>query len=525
MPARPPTCCDGVRVRVVSMPCMDTFTSSDEAYQEQVLPAACRARVAVEAASPLGWDRWIGRDGMLRRHDELRRSGPAAEVYEQFGITAQAVADSRPCGGRTSRGDDDERHCRPTSTPTCCALAEAGTSPWLDQIRRSLIERGELARMVAEDSLQGRDLQPVDLREGDPRLRGLRRGARGDGARGARARRRSTSASRSSDVQLACRRPAPGVGETNGARRLRLARGRAGHGPRRAEVARGARDFWKRVNRPNVMIKIPGTPEGAGAIEQAIYEGINVNVTLLFAVEAYERVAEAYIRGLERRQAEDKPLKVASVASFFVSRIDTAVDKQLKALGHDELPARRRSPTPRAPTRASSGSSPGARWEALRHAGASRPAPAVGLDRGQEPRLPRHDVRRRARRARTPSTRCRMTTLLAVADHGNVSGPTAKHNPQADLDALADAGIDLGRDHRPAADRRRPAVRGRDEPAAGRDRGAAPGDHHRPPAGDPGAGCPRSSPTPSPRASRAPPSRTSPGASGARTSRCGAATA
>src|SRR5205807_1698295 len=63
-----------------------------------------------------------------------------------------------------------------------------------------------------------------------------------------------------------------------------------------------ARVYWKAVNRPNLMIKIPGTPAGVPAIEQAIYEGINVNVTLLFAVEAYERVAEAYLRGLERRQ-------------------------------------------------------------------------------------------------------------------------------------------------------------------------------------------------------------------------------
>ena len=84
---------DGVRVRVVSMPCMDTFTSSDEAYQEQVLPAACRARIAVEAASPLGWDRWIGRDGIFVGMSSFGDSGPAAEVYEKYGITAQAVAD------------------------------------------------------------------------------------------------------------------------------------------------------------------------------------------------------------------------------------------------------------------------------------------------------------------------------------------------------------------------------------------------------------------------------------------------
>ncbi len=94
--------------------------------------------------------------------------------------------------------------------------------------------------------------------------------------------------------------------------------------------------YWQAVDRPNVMIKIPGTAEGVDAIEQAIYEGINVNVTLLFAVEAYEAVARAYIRGLERRHAEGKSLDVNSVASFFVSRVDTLVDKQLDAIGGDE---------------------------------------------------------------------------------------------------------------------------------------------------------------------------------------------
>ncbi|HET9102147.1 MAG TPA: transketolase [Solirubrobacteraceae bacterium] len=84
---------DGIAVRVVSMPCMDTFTSTDEAYQEQVLPAACRARIAVEAASPLGWDRWIGRDGIFVGMSSFGDSGPAAEVYEKYNITAQAVAD------------------------------------------------------------------------------------------------------------------------------------------------------------------------------------------------------------------------------------------------------------------------------------------------------------------------------------------------------------------------------------------------------------------------------------------------
>jgi len=83
---------EGVRVRVVSMPCMDTFAHADEAYRESVLPRACRARIAVEAASPMGWDRWIGEDGRFVGMETFGESGPANEVYEHFGITAERVA-------------------------------------------------------------------------------------------------------------------------------------------------------------------------------------------------------------------------------------------------------------------------------------------------------------------------------------------------------------------------------------------------------------------------------------------------
>jgi len=94
-----------------------------------------------------------------------------------------------------------------------------------------------------------------------------------------------------------------------------------------------ARRLWKTVGRPNVMVKVPGTVEGARAIRQLISEGINVNVTLLFAIEAHDRVIEAYIAGLEDRLAAGLPIEsLASVASFFVSRVDTEIDKRLNAM-------------------------------------------------------------------------------------------------------------------------------------------------------------------------------------------------
>ena len=94
-----------------------------------------------------------------------------------------------------------------------------------------------------------------------------------------------------------------------------------------------ARHLWRRLERPNVMIKIPATPAGLPAISTAIAEGINVNVTLVFSIEMYERVAHAYIEGLRQRQADGQDVtRVASVASFFVSRVDTNVDARLDGL-------------------------------------------------------------------------------------------------------------------------------------------------------------------------------------------------
>jgi len=90
------------------------------------------------------------------------------------------------------------------------------------------------------------------------------------------------------------------------------------------------RRLWHAVDRPNLFIKIPGTSRGVPAIEEMLYEGININITLLFSVRAYEAVAHAYIRAIERRVAESQPIRhVASVASFFLSRIDVLIDQLL----------------------------------------------------------------------------------------------------------------------------------------------------------------------------------------------------
>ena len=172
--------------------------------------------------------------------------------------------------------------------PNLRALAEAGTSPWLDLLRRSMVESGELARMVAEDSLKGVTANPsifekaiLDSDDYDEELQQLAR----DGLDAQDIYERLAIR----DVQHACD-ALRGVWESaqggDGFVSLEVAPDIAHDGDR---TLTAARDFWKRVDRPNVMIKIPGTPEGVSAIEEAIYDGINVNVTLLFACEAYER--------------------------------------------------------------------------------------------------------------------------------------------------------------------------------------------------------------------------------------------
>ncbi len=265
------------------------------------------------------------------------------------------------------------------------------------------------------------------------------------------------------------------------------------------------------------MIKIPGTPEGVNAIEQAIYEGINVNVTLLFAVEAYESVAEAYLRGLERRQAEGLPLDVDSVARFFVSRVDTNVDREARGAGRSDLAGTAALANARAAYRRFKEIFSGPRWEGLRHAGAAVQRPLWASTGTKNPALLRTPCTSTGWSARTPSTRCRWRRCTRFADHGNVSGPTAEHDPTDDLAALARGRHRHEPGDRRAAGRRRQAVRGRDDPSAGRDRRAPGRGGDRPPRDDRRDGSPTSCRRRSASASSGPCATTSP-------SGCGVAT-
>jgi transaldolase/glucose-6-phosphate isomerase len=327
------------------------------------------------------------------------------------------------------------------ANPRLLALFQAGVSPWLDQIRRSLVERGELARMVREESLHGVTSNPSIFEKAilgstdyDDDLRSL---ARQDlDAQGIYEHLAIRDVQLAADVLSDVHRQ---TGGRDGFVSLEVA-------PDLAHDQKGtleaARTFWRRVDRANVMIKIPGTPEGVPAIEQAIYEGINVNVTLLFAVDAYEAVAEAYIRGLERRQAEGKPLDINSVASFFVSRVDTKADRRLEQLGRSELAGTAAVANARLAYRRFKEIFDGPRWEALRHAGAAVQRPLWASTGVKNPSYSDAKYVDELVGSHTVNT-MPLATLLAVADHGHVTGPTAEHDPGPALQALAGAGVDL----------------------------------------------------------------------------------
>ena len=216
------------------------------------------------------------------------------------------------------------------------ALTAAGTSVWLDQIQRSLITSGELGRLVREDSLRGVTSNPAIFEKAilgssdyDEQVAEL-------AAQGLDARQIYEEIA-IADVQLACDVLRPVSDEAGGADGFVSLEVEPGFAHDTDATLAQARDLWGRVDRPNLMIKIPGTEEGVPAIEQAVAGGINVNVTLLFSVESYSAIAEAYIRGMERRLDAGEPLGVHSVASFFVSRVDTEVDKRLAELGREDL--------------------------------------------------------------------------------------------------------------------------------------------------------------------------------------------
>ena len=208
-----------------------------------------------------------------------------------------------------------------------------GQSIWYDNIRRGIITSGQLQSMVDDDGLLGITSNPAIFEKAVVGSHDYDQAIKALVGQGVASSVDVYERLAMEDIQWAADVMHPVYERTSG---------RDGYvsfevAPSLANDAKGtieyARRAWATIGRENVLIKVPGTPEGMHAIQTLIGEGISINVTLLFSVDAYEACAEAYIAGLEKYvQSGRNPGKVASVASFFISRIDTLVDEKLKAL-------------------------------------------------------------------------------------------------------------------------------------------------------------------------------------------------
>jgi len=212
-------------------------------------------------------------------------------------------------------------------------LRDSGQAPWLDFVDRKFLDGGGLKKLVEEDGVTGVTSNPTIFEKamgaGDAYAAGF---AEYDQANPGAEPMARYEAQAVKDIQAACEVLRPvydRLDAKDGYVSLEVSPYLALKGP---ETAEEAERLWKAVDRPNLMIKIPGTDDGVRAIRDTIAKGINVNVTLLFSVEAYKKVAHAYVEGLEERVSKDMAIdRVASVASFFVSRIDGKIDDKIDA--------------------------------------------------------------------------------------------------------------------------------------------------------------------------------------------------
>jgi transaldolase/glucose-6-phosphate isomerase len=320
-------------------------------------------------------------------------------------------------------------------------LTELGTSVWLDQIRRSITQSGELERLVQESSLRGVTSNPAIFEKAilgspdyDDQLAELAR----EGA----STREVFQAIAVQDVQEACDVLRPvweSTDHLDGFVSLEVDPDLADDTDRTVEQAR---DYWARVDRPNLMIKVPGTDAGLPAIETLLAEGLNVNVTLLFSVPQYRLVMDRFLAAMTARHERGQDLDVHSVASFFVSRVDTEVDRRLAAAGREDLRGRAGLANARAAYAAFREVLGGERFAALREAGCRVQRPLWASTGVKDPAYPDTLYVDGLIGPDTVNT-MPMATLLAAAEHAEVPGATALEDPEPDLRALADAGIDL----------------------------------------------------------------------------------
>ncbi|WP_328445982.1 transaldolase [Streptomyces sp. NBC_00386] len=324
-----------------------------------------------------------------------------------------------------------------TASDPLAELSAAGVSVWLDDLSRELLARGELKELIADKHVVGVTTNPTifasALSRGDRYSEQLRRLAR-EGVSVDDA----VLALTSDDVRAACQALGPVYLQTGGSD------GRVSIevDPRLARDTDAtidqARKLWETVDRPNLLVKIPATSEGLAAVTRVIAEGISVNVTLVFSLERYRAVMDAYLTGLERAKAAGRDLAdIHSVASFFVSRVDTEVDRRLDALDTPEaqaLKGKAAIANARLAHQAYQQLTDGSRWQALVVAGARRQRPLWASTGVKNPACPDTMYVSELVIAGTVNT-MPGATLAAFADHGALPA----RRPAADVYAGATA--------------------------------------------------------------------------------------
>jgi transaldolase/glucose-6-phosphate isomerase len=321
-------------------------------------------------------------------------------------------------------------------------LNEFGQSAWLDLIGRKLIQSGELRRMAEEDGVRGVTANPaifekaiVESDEYDEELSKLI--AQGKSPL------EIYETLAIADVRAACDvlRPWFDKGQ-DGFVSLEVSPYIARD---TKKTVAEAKRFWKAVDRPDLFIKIPANPEGIPAIREATAAGISINITLIFSVKVYGQVIDAYLSGLEERVARGEPVsQIHSVASFFVSRVDTAVDKLLEEKGVKDLQGKIAVANAKEAYQRFLKSIGSLRWKALESKGATRQRPlwastgtknkAYGDVLYVEPLIGKDTV-----------NTLPLATLHAFNDHGKVAETVTQgvEEARAQLRRLAQLGIDL----------------------------------------------------------------------------------
>jgi transaldolase len=319
-----------------------------------------------------------------------------------------------------------------------------GQSIWIDNLNRELLDGGALRRLIEDDGLSGVTSNPTIFEKGmgqSDRYDDAFREAAGESQDPQDIFERLAYA----DVRDAADLLRPTFERTGGQDgyvSFELPASLAHDAEGSIEAAQRHHDA---LDRPNVLIKVPGTEAGVRAFEQLTARGVNVNVTLLFAVSRYEEIAEAYMRGLERRVEADEPVdRSASVASFFVSRVDTKIDEALERAGREDLQGRAAVANAKIAYQSFRRIFSGERWQRLEAAGANLQRPLWGSTSTKNPDYPDTLYVDELIGPDTVNT-MPAATLEAARDHANPARTVDRdlEVAHAHMSAVRDAGVDV----------------------------------------------------------------------------------